>query len=226
MRVLVIIPAFNEEQCIENTIRSLVAECPEYDYVIINDGSKDKTWDIVSANGFNGVNLPINTGLTSAFKTGMKYAYRNGYDAAIQFDADGQHVPTFIAPMVKAMEDKRADIVIASRLVDGGKLDGMRGVGSKMISALIKVTSGVTITDPTSGMRLYSARMIKRFATDFDCAPEPDTVALAARKKYRIVEVPADMQERQGGESYLKAGAAVRYMARTLTSIALFQWLR
>ena len=226
MKVLVIIPAFNEEECLENTVKTFVAECPDYDYLIVNDGSKDRTWDIVTSNGFEGVNLPINTGLTSAFKTGMKYAHRHGYDAAIQFDADGQHVPSFIAPMVAAMEKNSADIVIASRLLHGGKLGGMRGVGSTMISKLIKLTSGVRITDPTSGMRLYSARMIERFAKDFDYAPEPDTLALAARKKYKIVEVAATMQERQGGESYLKAGAAIKYMARTLTSIALFQWFR
>ncbi|MDO4182760.1 MAG: glycosyltransferase [Coriobacteriia bacterium] len=226
MRVLVIIPAYNEEECLAGTVDSFVKECPQFDYLVVNDGSKDSTGDIIAKNGYAGVNLPINTGLTSAFRTGMKYAHRNGYDAAIQFDADGQHIPTFIAPMVEAMEREHADVVIASRLVNGGKLGGMRGVGSTMISGLIKLTSGVRITDPTSGMRLYSARMIRNFAKDFDYAPEPDTIALAARQKYAIVEVPVTMQDRQGGESYLKLSAIVKYMARTILSIVLFQWFR
>lgn len=226
MKVLVIIPAYNEEACLADSVEALTATCPGIDYLIVNDGSKDRTGTIIEERGFNGVNLPVNTGLASAFRTGMKYAKRHGYDAAIQYDADGQHLPGFIPVMASALECEHADIVIASRVLNGEKLAGMRAVGSKLISALIKATARVSLTDPTSGMRMYSARMIEYFATGFDCAPEPDTIALAARQGCKVVEIPAQMQDRQGGESYLKFGSSIRYMARTCLSILLFQWFR
>ena len=227
MRVLAVIPAFNEEDCIAETTAKLRATCPDVDYIIINDGSSDRTWEIIEREGLNGVNLPVNTGLTSAFRTGMKYALRHDYDAVLQFDADGQHDAAYIEAMAQAMRDSSADIVIASRFLDGTvKPSGARGAGSRLISWLIRVTTGATITDPTSGMRLYNRRMIRQFATGFDVAPEPDTVALVARKGGTIVEVPAVMHERQGGESYLKLGSVIRYMSRTCLSILLFQWFR
>ena len=153
-------------------------------------------------------------------------ALRHGYDAVVQFDADGQHLPEFIPPMAQALEEQDADIVIASRALAGEAPQGLRNVGSKLISWLIRVTTGATVTDPTSGMRMYNRRMIELFATGFDVHPEPDTVALVARRGGRVVEVPARMQERQGGESYLTLGNSVKYMLRTGLSILLYQWLR
>lgn len=226
MKVLVIIPAYNEEACLADSVEALSKTCPTIDYLIVNDGSRDRTEAIIAEHGFNGVTLPVNTGLASAFRTGMKYAKRHGYDAAIQYDADGQHLPGFIPIMASALERENADIVIASRVLNGEKLTGMRALGSKLISALIKATARVSLTDPTSGMRMYSARMIEFFATSFDCAPEPDAIALAARKGCKIVEVPAQMQERQGGESYLNMASSLGYMARTCLSIVMSRVLR
>ena len=227
MRVLAVIPAFNEEDCIAETTAKLRATCPDVDYIIINDGSSDRTWEIIEREGLNGVNLPVNTGLTSAFRTGMKYALRHDYDAVLQFDADGQHDAAYIEAMAQAMRDSSADIVIASRFLDGTvKPSGARGAGSRLISWLIRVTTGATITDPTSGMRLYNRRMIGQFATGFDVAPEPDTVALVARRGGRIIEIPAHVAERQGGESYLTISRSISYMMRMSLSILLYQWLR
>lgn len=226
MRVLAVIPAYNEEACIEGTVTNLVATCPDVDYVVINDGSRDHTEEICQTRGFNYVSLPVNCGLTSGFKTGMKYAERHGYDAVVQFDADGQHLPQYIPDMARAMQERGANIVIASRILAGEAPVGARNVGSKLISGLIKGTTGTFITDPTSGMRMYNHRMIELFATGFDVQPEPDTIALVARRGGRIVEVPARMRERQGGESYLTAGASVKYMLRMSLSILLYQWLR
>lgn len=226
MKILAVIPAYNEQECIVDTVDWLRRECPDIDYLVVNDGSKDATVDLCRAHGFSYVSLPINTRLTSAFRCGMKYAHRNGYDAVVQFDADGQHLPSYIPKLVEAMQEHNADIVIASRFLDGTKPSGARGMGQRLITALIKLTTGTTITDPTSGMRLFNRDMIEHFAKDFDIAPEPDTVALMARKHKTIVEIPAKMQERQGGTSYFDLPHIVSYMGRTCLSILLFQWLR
>lgn len=227
MRVLAVVPAFNEEECLEGTIASLEAACPDIDYLVVNDGSKDATREIIAKNGFNGANLPINTGLASAFRTGMKYAWRHGYDAVVQFDADGQHLPCYIPQMAQVLEEKGADIVIGSRYLDGTqKPSGARGAGSRLITWLVKLTTGTVITDPTSGLRMYSRRMIELFCKGFDWAPEPDLVAIVARKYGPVVEIQTQMQERQGGESYLKLGNVIRYMSRTCLSIVMSRFLR
>lgn len=226
MRVLAVVPAFNEQDSLAKTIGELTATCPEVDYLVVNDGSADGTQDLIEREGYNALCLPVNTGLTSAFKAGMKYALAHDYDAVVQFDADGQHVPTYIMPMAEAMKREQANIVIASRLVDGSSLSGARGVGSKLISWLIKVTTGTLITDPTSGMRMYDREIIRMYAKSFDLAPEPDAIAMLMRKGYKVVEIPCTMREREAGESYLRMGAVVRYMSRTCLSIMLFQWFR
>ena len=226
MRILAVIPAFNEEECIANTVNNFTHICPDVDYLIVNDGSTDSTRQICERNGFSHVNLPVNTGLASGFQTGMKYAERNDYDAVVQFDADGQHLPEFIPKMAEAMERDSASIVIASRVLAGEGPTGARGAGSKLISWLIKITTGTRITDPTSGMRMYNRNLIHEFAHAFDLSPEPDTIAMFARRGESIVEIPAHMEDRQGGESYLDLPHVIRYMARTCLSILMFQWFR
>lgn len=226
MRTLAIIPAFNEEACIAQTVRSLQAACPDVDYLVVNDGSTDGTERICSELGLHHVRLPINCGLAAGFQTGMKYAERHGYDAALQFDADGQHLPEHIPAMAQALQDQRADVVIASRVLAGEALTGARGLGSRLISMLISLTGGVHLTDPTSGMRMYNRRMIEMFAAGYDLTPEPDTIALIARKGGKVIEIPAQMRERQGGQSYFDVSHVMRYMTRTCISILLFQWFR
>lgn len=226
MRILAVIPAYNEEECIEQTVTNLVTTCPEVDYLIVNDGSTDNTEKICRTQNLNHVTLSVNSGLACGFQTGMKYAERHGYDAVVQFDADGQHLPEYILPMAEALQDEHANIVIASRALVGEGPTGARGAGSKLISALIRLTSGTRLTDPTSGMRMYDREMITQFAHAFDLTPEPDTIALMARKGAKVVEVPAHMQERQGGTSYLDLPNVIRYMSRTCFSILMFQWFR
>lgn len=227
MKILAVVPAFNEEACLADTIERLTTTCPDIGYLVVNDGSKDATADIIREQHLHGANLPINTGLTSAFRLGMKYAQRHGYDAVVQFDADGQHLPEYIPVMAKELQAKNADIVIASRYLDGkAKPTGARGAGQRLITLLIKLTTGTTITDPTGGMRMYSKRMIELFATSFNCAPEPDMVALIARRYGPVIEIPATMQDRQGGTSYLNLGNVLKYMARTCLSILMQRVLR
>lgn len=120
LKLLVIIPAYNEEECLANTVRELLRECPGVDYLVVNDGSLDHTPQICDKLRLNHVDLPVNTGLSSSFRCGMKYAWRHNYDAAVQFDADGQHVPQAVPLMAHAMEQEGANIVIASRGLAGG----------------------------------------------------------------------------------------------------------
>ncbi len=226
MRILAIIPAYNEEMNVANTVSNLASTCPDVDYLVVNDGSSDNTGLVCAQNGIRHVDLPINTGLASGFQLGMKFAERNGYDAAVQFDADGQHLPEFILPMAEAMVEQNASVVIASRVLAGEGPKGARGLGSHLISGLIRLTTGKHLTDPTSGMRMYDRELIHEFAHGFDIAPEPDTIAMLARKSHKIVEIPAHMEERQGGESYLNLPSIIRYMSRTCFSILMFQWFR
>ena len=171
MRILAIIPAFNEEACIVGTVTSLVASCPEIDYLVVNDGSTDDTEAICQREGIAHVSLPVNCGLAGAFQTGMKYAWRHGYDAAVQFDADGQHLPEYIPVMAETLEREGADVVIASRFLEGERPRSARMAGNVLISWLIHATTGTTINDPTSGMRMYGRKMIGRWAQGFDIAP-------------------------------------------------------
>ena len=226
MKILAIIPAYNEEECLANTVSELTSVCPDIDYLVVNDGSHDHTPEICDELHLNHIDMPVNCGLTSGVKAGMKYACRHGYDAAVQFDADGQHMPKYISKMADAMQEQHTDIVIASRNLAGGGAVGARGTGAKLITALIKQATKQTITDPTSGMRMYNRKMIETFAHEFDIAPEPDTISLLIRKGAKVIEIPAKMRERQGGTSYLRYFSAISYMARTCLSLLLFQWFR
>ena len=223
--VLLVIPAYNEEQKIEMVVEELKQHYPELDYVVVNDGSTDKTAQICRERGYNLLNLPVNLGLAGCFQAGMKYAYYKGYRYAIQFDGDGQHRPEFIEGMRRKM-DEGYDIVIGSRFVEGHKDMSMRMIGSRLITAAILLTTGVRVTDPTSGMRMFSREMIREFALNLNYGPEPDTVSYLIKQGAKIAEVPVRIAERTGGESYLKPMVAARYMARILISILLIQNFR
>ena len=224
-KVLLVIPAFNEEKNIERVVEDLVRGFPQLDYVVVNDGSRDCTAKICREKGYNLLDLPVNLGLAGCFQAGMKYAYRKGYRYAIQFDGDGQHRPEFIESMQKKMEEGY-EIVIGSRFVNGKKDWSMRMVGSRLIEAAIRLTTGVTVNDPTSGMRMFNREMIREFALNLNYGPEPDTVSYLLKQGAKIAEVQVHIAERAGGESYLKPMVAVRYMARMLLSILLIQNFR
>ena len=224
-RVLVIIPAYNEEANIANVVEELKRDFPELDYVVVNDGSRDRTAEICREKGYNLLDLPVNLGLAGCFQAGMKYAYRKGYKYAIQFDGDGQHRPQYIEAMRKRM-DEGYEIVIGSRFLEDKKDWSLRMVGSRLITAAIRLTTGVRVSDPTSGMRMFDRKMIREFALNLNYGPEPDTVSYLLKQGARIAEVPVTIAERSAGESYLKPLVAVRYMVRILISILLIQNFR
>lgn len=225
MKCLIIIPAYNEEKNIVRVVEELQSDYPQYDYVVVNDGSGDDTAKICRRQGYNLIDLPINLGLAGAFQTGLKYAYIKKYDCAIQFDADGQHRPEYIASMIEKIKEGY-DIVIGSRFVEKKKPKSLRMLGSFFISAAMRMTTGCKVKDPTSGMRMFSKKMIKEFALSLNYGPEPDTISFLLKQGATITEVQADMEERIEGESYLTLGRSMNYMLRMLMSILFIQNFR
>lgn len=226
MKTLIIIPAYNEAENIERVVENLKQNYHQYDYVVVNDGSKDNTAEICRIRGYNLLDLPVNLGLTGAFQTGIRYARERGYDAAIQFDGDGQHEPAYIVKMIDAMQSKNCDIVIGSRFCSEEKPRTLRMLGSNLICAAIRLTTGKKLTDPTSGMRLYNAKMLDRFSKQLNYTPEPDTISYLIRSGANISEVQVEMHERIAGTSYLTLMRSVRYMLNMFISILFVQAFR
>lgn len=218
MKVLIIVPAYNEALNIEKTIQDLKTNT-NYDYLIINDCSKDNTKEICEKNNFNVLSLPINYGLTSGIQVGMKYAYQNGYDIAIQFDGDGQHQAKYLKELVKEIEEGNCNIAIGSRFVTNKKPKSMRMLGSSLITGAIKLTTGKTIKDPTSGMRAFDRNVIEQFVKNNSLTPEPDTLVYMLKKRMTIKEVQVEMKDREFGESYLKPLKSAEYMINMFFSI-------
>ena len=225
MRLLVIIPAYNEEACILQTVSELRRVCPEYDYLVVNDGSLDRTAAVCREHGLHLLDLPVNLGLSGAVQAGMKYAYRHGYDAAVQFDADGQHCPEYLTQMLEKL-GQGYDIVIGSRFVTEKKPRSMRMFGSALIAFAIRLTTGCWLGDPTSGMRMYSRRVIRRFASQLNIEPEPDTIAYLIQSGAKTVEVQVQMRERMAGVSYLSPNRSAAYMVQMGVSIIVIQKFR
>lgn len=225
-KVLAVIPAYNEQDNIVSTIEDLKAHAAGVDYLIVNDGSRDNTAKICRECGYHYLSLPANLGLAGAFQTGMKYAHKHGYDYAIQFDADGQHSAAYIDDMVEVAERTGANIVVGSRFSARKKPISARMAGSVLISAMILLTTGKRIQDPTSGMRLFDSSVIPLFAEELDFGPEPDTLSFLMRRGCKVEEMQVEMRERTAGESYLNFTKSVSYMLRISISILLVQWFR
>ncbi len=228
MKKLIIIPAYNESSCIENTVRDILDSAPGFDYVIINDCSTDNTRAICEANGFNIVNLPINLGIGGAVQTGYMYALEYGYDLAVQIDGDGQHDPAFLYKMAEYMEGHDVDMVIGSRFIEkeGFQSSALRRFGIVYFTKLIKLCTGKTVTDPTSGLRMAGRRVIELFANSYPKDyPEPESVVAAINHGYQIEEIPVIMRERQGGVSSITMKKSVYYMIKVTLAI-LVEMLR
>ena len=166
MKKLVIIPAYNESSNILNTVRDIQKNAPDFDYIVINDCSKDDTLEILKSNGLNYINLPVNLGIGGAVQTGYKYALENNYDVAVQVDGDGQHDPAYLTELLKKKENSNADMVIGSRFIEnqGFQSTFLRRIGIVYFTKLIKLLTGITITDPTSGFRMAGREVIELFA--------------------------------------------------------------
>ena len=223
MKKLIIIPAYNEGENIEKTIQNIQENAPKFDYVVINDCSTDNTLQILQQNRLNHISLPINLGIGGAVQTGYKYAFENGYDIAVQVDGDGQHDVSYLEKMCIEMQNQNADMVIGSRFItkEGFQSTFMRRVGITYFTRLIKLLTGITITDPTSGFRLINRKVIALFAKDYPRDyPEPESIVELLCKKYKVIEVPVQMKERAGGQSSIRMWNSVYYMIKV--SFAIF----
>ena len=224
-KVLLVIPSYNEALNIENVIKDIQENAKGIDYVIVDDGSKDNTREIIEKNHFNCIYGFMNQGLFGAVQTGFKYALEYDYDIAIQFDGDGQHPASAVAKLVEAIEAGN-DIAIGSRFVSEKKPFTARMLGSRLIAFSIKLVTGKTIKDPTSGLRPYGKRCIADYANDMNNPPEPDTLVYMLRKKRKITEVQVTMRDREFGESYLNLSNTIKYMSRMAISIFMIQPFR
>lgn len=224
MKKLVIIPAYNEAGNIEKTVRDIMEHAKDFDYVIINDCSKDNTLDICRQNGFHVVSLPVNLGIGGGVQTGYLYAFRNGYDIAVQFDGDGQHNAEYLDEMAKKLEQEELDMVIGSRYItkEGFQSSGIRRVGIRYFTFLIKLVTGKKITDPTSGMRMVNRRTLALFAMEYPKDyPEPESVTTLLKRKMRVEEIPVVMNERGSGVSSISMKKSVYYMVKVTLAILI-----
>lgn len=222
MKRLIIIPAYNEQDSILDTVRDVEKNAPGFDYVVVNDCSGDDTLKICREHHIHVLDLPINLGIGGAVQTGYLYAYRNGYDIAVQIDGDGQHDTSYLEMMAEKLVSEDLDMVIGSRFInnEGFQSSWIRRSGIHFFTLLMRGLFGTTITDATSGMRLCNRRTMELFIRDYPRDyPEPETVARLLRHKYKVKEVPVKMRERSGGVSSISPRKSIYYMIKVTLAI-------
>ena len=221
-KILVIIPCYNEEATIVDTVERLRATCPEVDFLVINDCSTDRSAELLERHHYPHLDLPVNLGIGGGVQCGYRYARDNGYDVAVQMDGDGQHDPAYLSAVVEPVLAGQYDMCIGSRFIqkEGFQTSFMRRVGIRFLSGLIRLLCGKQVLDVTSGFRAANSRMIEYFsrhyASDY---PEPEAILSASLSGFRVGEVPVVMQERQGGMSSISTFKSAYYMIKV--SLAL-----
>jgi hypothetical protein len=224
MKKLLIIPAYNEADSLVDLVADINKSAPDYDYIIINDGSNDHTKEICLENGLNALHLINNLGIGGAVQTGYLYAIRNNYDIAIQIDGDGQHNPAYLDALIQPIVEGKADFTIGSRFIEkeGFQSSGLRRAGILWLDAILKRSTGLDITDATSGFRACDQEVMHVFASYYPKDyPEPETIADLYRHKFRIKEVPVVMRERQIGVSSIRFFKPIYYMLKVTVSILI-----
>lgn len=225
-KVLLIIPAYNEEKNILKTVQTIKEFAPDLDYIVINDGSTDKTGEILDENEINHIDLIENLGIGGAVQTGYKYAYEKNYDIAVQFDGDGQHDVRYVEKICEPIIDGKANMCIGTRYLDKSaskfQSTAMRRLGSRIISFIIWLFCHKKITDATSGFRAADRKLIKMFSTQYaEDYPEPEAIASTLKNKLRIVEVPVSMNERTEGKSSITIWKSIDYMVKVSLAIII-----
>lgn len=225
-RVLFIIPAYNEENAIVKTVENIRSYNPDWDVIVINDGSTDQTENLCKKNKIPVISLIMNLGIGGAVQTGYKYAMEQDYDIAIQFDGDGQHNIAYVDELIAPILKQEQDFVIGSRFISGDRKgfisSPLRRLGIRIISITIRLLTGKKIYDPTSGFRAANKTVIHYFANEYPIEfPEPESVTLLFKQKYRVKEMPVIMYERQGGKSSIHTWKSAYYMINVLFSLII-----
>ncbi len=221
-KILVIIPAYNEEGAVGKVVDEVRNHLPEVDSLVVNDGSSDLTSEKAKEAGAVVLDLPFNLGIGGAMQAGYKYAFEKDYGIAIQVDGDGQHDPKEIPKLLKVLEEREVDMVIGSRFIGDSKFKSsmMRRVGISIFSKVISLIVGQKITDPTSGFRAANRKAIQLFAFDYpQDYPEPEVLVLLHKCGLKMAEVPIVMNERYAGESSITKIRSIYYMVKVLLAI-------
>lgn len=223
-RVLIIIPAYNEADNIVQVVRHMKEEAPWCDYLVVNDGSTDRTLSLCEQEDFSYLDLPINMGIGGAVQAGYIYAYKNNYDIAVQMDGDGQHDVAYLDKLLEPILKEEADVVIGSRFLEkeGFQSSAGRRMGINILSGLIWLTTGKRIMDVTSGYRAVNRMFIEIYSKDYPMDyPEPEAIVSAIMHLGRVQEVPVQMRAREGGVSSITFKKSVYYMIKVTLAILL-----
>ncbi len=221
-KILVIIPAYNEEASIGGVIGGVRKNVPEADIVVVNDGSRDATGSIAERLGAAVLHHPYNLGIGATMQTGYKYARLKGYGIAVQVDADGQHPADQIRSLVRPLIEKKADIVVGSRFLEKGEYRPSiaRSAGMAIFSKLVSTIIGERVSDTTSGFRAAGRNCIEFFCRQYpDDYPEVEALVLLHKGGFSIIEVPVRMSERAGGRSSITPMKSLYYMVKVLLAI-------
>ena len=224
MKTILIIPAYNEQDNIVNTILDIKRNAVNVDYVVINDCSTDATKSVLKAKKANYLDLPVNLGIGGGVQAGYLYALEHGYDIGIQFDGDGEHDAAYIKDLIAPIESGQADVVIGSRFIqkEGFQSSFMRRLGIKFLSKLIYILCDVQVSDVTSGMRAVNKKMIREFSNNYaQDYPEPEAILASGLLGARIVEVPVRMHERQNGVSSINTLKSIYYMIKVTLALVI-----
>lgn len=224
MKTLIIIPAYNEEANIGALLDELDEQYSRYDYLVINDCSKDGTRQILKNRKARFLDLPVNLGIGGGVQAGYMYAREHGYDIAVQMDGDGQHLPAYLDAVIEPVASGAADFVVGSRFLknEGFQSSALRRVGIVFLSRWLRVLTGVEVKDVTSGFRAVNRKGIELFSDEYaQDYPEPEALTLAALRGLRIREVPVQMKERAGGTSSISGVKSVYYMLKVTLALTL-----
>jgi glycosyltransferase involved in cell wall biosynthesis len=221
-RILVIIPAYNEEGSVGKVVAEVKANLPQANILVVNDGSTDLTSEKARSYKAMVLDLPFNLGIGGAMQSGYKYAYEKDYDIAVQVDGDGQHDPKEISKLLQLLEAKKVDMAIGSRFITHSvyKISIMRRLGSSILAGVISSLIKQKITDPTSGFRAVNRKAIWLFALYYpQDYPEPEALVLLCKGGLKIAEVAVKMKQRYSGESSITKIRAIYYMVKVLLAI-------